>query len=376
MTGGTIVIKPKNVRFDLWKATVQIDPQHDKEVAKLQKMCDRYRKQIAEEQFSNPQKYRRAQKSLQRKQPLLDAALEARARISTPTGPWDLAPLLAYACAQEHSITTLASNGERVEIDKNTLFTSDPDLIAFQVTHLREYDIPAKKAIGHARLPIDLNDDEYIGEFTQVVYDRRFQVVAVQSTKHGPSAYTIAQLFNEIARQKGEPTILLGSFSPLLDPRASEKARAARVYKKITLKCSDAFYPSSGMEEHFAGSQRFVSPELSGYTMTLTISFKERNKTKTLNQDQIRRVIDQYQALLNDPLARPQSKDDLSVAVTYLNETTDSYTTAELFAPKMGFTVPVQVKQRQIVQSEYLYELVREAYHQLDGTLMDLCAKR
>lgn len=370
------MIKTKYVRFDLWKAAVQIDPQHDKKVAKLRKKCDGYARQMAENELSNSRKYRAALKNFEAAQSLLEAALETRARATTPLGAWDIAPLLNYARSQEPSITTLAGNGEQVEIDKSTVFTDDPDLIAFQVTHLREYDIPAKKAIGQDRRPIDLDDDEYIGEFTQVIYDTRFHVVAVQSTKHGPSAYTIAKLFNEIARRMGEPSIVIGSFSPLLDPRAIERARAARFYKKITLKCSDAFYPLMGMENHFAASRRFITPDLADYTMELTISFNERNKSKSLNQNEIRQVISDYQALMEDDASRPQSKNDLSVDVTYLNETTDTYTTAELFAPKLGFKTRVQVRQRQIIRSEELYDLVREDYHTLDGTLMDIFGTR
>ena len=195
--------KTKRVRFDFYDARRAISPAFDKKAQTIADKVLRYQNPTSWHQRQQFEKYTRKLNELQQQQR------------TARTGHWDVESLVQYACSDGIQITHRVYGGDLLEIDKTTYYHHEDDLVAFQVTTLRSHDIPAKKKPGQAREDVGLQDDEYLGEFTQVIYDTRFHTVAIQSTKHGAGYKAIESLLNEIDRQMHPERVEIGIFEPI-----------------------------------------------------------------------------------------------------------------------------------------------------------------
>ena len=356
--------KTKRVRFDFYAAQRVLDPNYDSEARSV---ADKVRKYLTNNSWFGKRQLEKYQKRLEE--------LNQLQRTSN-TGYWDIAALVEYACRSDIHITHPSSSSDLLEIDKTTYFNQDDDLLAFQVTTLRSHDIPAKKKPGQARKDFELDDDEYIGEFTQVIYDTRFHTVAIQSTKHGASVKSVESLLNEIDRLMHPNRVEIGCFQPIVDPEVIDRVSNARKFKKITLKCSERTYGLQGVADHFSQARSFLNSGIESYTMEVSIGFTGRSPEQTLSRDQVNAVISSFKAIQDDPLIDTNTKNDYGVDVTYYDDHNDKYVTVDLLVPKLHFFISVEMEARKVVQSDYMYELVIDAYKQVEGQLSHIMYHR
>ena len=54
------------------------------------------------------------------------------------------------------------------------------------------------KRIGRERENIDLQNDEFIGEFTQIIFDTRYNTIAIQSNRYGVGWNVVCKYLNYI----------------------------------------------------------------------------------------------------------------------------------------------------------------------------------
>lgn len=356
--------KTKRVRFDFYDARRAISPAFDK---KAQTIADKVLK------YQNPTKWYQRQRLEKYTQQLNDIQQQQR---TARTGVWDIAALVRYACRDDVQITHRVYGGDLLEIDKMTYYDHEDDLVAFQVTTLRSHDIPAKKKPGQAREDVGLEDDEYLGEFTQVIYDTRFHTVAIQSTKHGASYNAIESLLNEIDRQMHPNRVEIGTFDPVLNPDVIDRINASGRYKKLTVKCSDASYDHGDMPSHFSGVRDYLNPDVKSWTMELSIGISGTEPNQTLSRENVRQVVQSFQQIQANPMLDPRIKKEYEVDVTYFDEHADKYVTIDLLVPKLHFFVDVEMEARKVISSQYMYETVTEAYRANEGTLSHIMYHR
>ncbi len=356
--------KTKKVRFDFYDARCSVSPAFDRHAQKVAEKVRKYQDGKTRYQKSQYRKFAGELESI------------TQQRLAARTGYWNIAALVTYACQEGVQITYPLPSGDMLEIDKSTYYHEDENLVAFQVTTLRSHDIPAKKKPGRDRESLGLEDDEYIGEFTQVIYDRRFHTVAIQATKHGASYKAVEALLNEIDRKMRETRIEIGSFDPLINPDEIDRINASGRYKKFTVKCSEASHQLGVMPDHFAGAQRYLNADVTSWSMELTIAFTGADREQSLSPMQIQQAVQSFQAIQNDPTIDPRVKEQYGIDVTYYDERTEKFETVDLLIPKLHFFVYVRMEARKVIESQYMYDLVTEAYRGCEGRLSDIMRHR
>lgn len=109
---------------------------------------------------------------------------------------------------------------------------------------LRETNIPNKAKINSEAEPIPLEDDEYIGEDVNALYDEELYILVLQKNKYSLSFSVIEDYLNEIWKQDEDLDIFL---RPILPQDAFASIENKGTYRKLNVKFDNVRY------SHFAG---------------------------------------------------------------------------------------------------------------------------
>lgn len=99
---------------------------------------------------------------------------------------------------------------------------------------LRDFNLPTRARENAPSEPIDLDDDEYIGENVSAIYDEVNHVIMIQRNKYslGPSA--IEEYINSFANPNEEI-----NFRPIRMPNPVRKFQSAEFVRKLRIKFAD-----------------------------------------------------------------------------------------------------------------------------------------
>ncbi|MBP3656114.1 MAG: hypothetical protein J6K32_05385 [Clostridia bacterium] len=361
--------KKKYVRFSLYKAVLSLTDNHADKLLKADQ-------RIAELEAIAPQDFKSHHGlSLDKWRDHRRELAEAAARRQTT---WQLSQVIEAAQNGRIPEMVLKVNGEKIEMDRNAYFHKDssPHLYSFQIAKLRATGLPAKKKIDEAREDIPLAEDEYIGEFTEILLDTRYGVVIIQSNKYGVGVSAVQKYLNFLQKQyleiNRQPVnrYLVGELQPILDEGLTERALAADCYKKVRIRCSDVNKDGIIPEDsvHLSSVARIIG-EQTGVTLDVCLTVKREDAAGTLTARDVRSVARKYREFMAAPTTTDEDKKDARVEVTILNPQTNVLEAIDLLTPKVDFLVPIEVEERQPIGSEYLYDLTAEQYSRLDARL-------
>nr|WP_245671853.1 DUF6731 family protein [Desulfuribacillus stibiiarsenatis] len=100
---------------------------------------------------------------------------------------------------------------------------------------LRDTNIPSRAKANEKVEPIELEDDEYIGEEVSALYDENHHILMLQRNKYSLGPQGIEEYLN-LVWDKEDETIYLRAICP---PDAIELARKASEYRRINLRLAD-----------------------------------------------------------------------------------------------------------------------------------------
>lgn len=113
---------------------------------------------------------------------------------------WDATKVFDYYIKNNTQKTNIDIGDEVVEIEPNTLLKNG-SVYFFQLSNLRNDLVPAKKKLGQAKKELDLDDDEYIGEFTGIIYDSSNYAFMIQTNKYGVGIKQITEYLKKLREQ-------------------------------------------------------------------------------------------------------------------------------------------------------------------------------
>lgn len=87
---------------------------------------------------------------------------------------WNMKDFVEFILNNKHSkLNTAVPLGDEIaDLEWDTAkfdVATDKNLYYFQLSKNRSKDIPSKKKLNHEKIPLELEDDEYIGEFNLIV---------------------------------------------------------------------------------------------------------------------------------------------------------------------------------------------------------------
>lgn len=271
---------------------------------------------------------------------------------------WELADVIRDVMTGKIENKVISVYGEKIELDKNSFYERENGrILAFQFTKLRADGIPAKKKIGKKRSDIVLDEDEYIGEFTEVVFDTVLNVFAIQVNKYGVGARAIASYMNSLYKEyRGEEwgKYIIGEMEAILDPDLITVAMQAHAYKRVHLRCSDvnkdAIIPEDSTTWY---GVKNVIGEKTGVVVELTMSIKNTDPRDDNMKKDIVALAEQYHKFINDAGTSKDEAKESKLELTIVNEA-DQSEVVDFMIPKKNFIVSMQVQERVPVGSEYM----------------------
>lgn len=118
---------------------------------------------------------------------------------------------------------------------ENAYWDTELEFSFLHFCRLRDTNIPSKAKSNDKVIPLELEDDEYIGEEVSALYDESNHTLMLQRNKYSLGPSGIEDYLNLVWNKDGE-TIYL---RPICPPDAMELARNASEYRKINLRFAD-----------------------------------------------------------------------------------------------------------------------------------------
>lgn len=274
---------------------------------------------------------------------------------------WDMSDFLDYLMVNRREISTTVDIGtEYSEVEKDSYhYDERRDLYSFQLSKLRETNIPSKKKFGEIKEDILLDQDEYIGEFNSIVFDNTYKALIMQSNLYGLSVaqteHVLTQLrFKYLDRMgRTEEVPLVVKLNPIIDNSKVQKVIESDYFKKIRLKGSDFMMDAALDDDSLLTDAKKLLHQSSGLNIDITISLGRTERTSSLNQEYVQSAIRRFESI-------GESKPKMEVTALYDEEA--DVETINLIEPRMTVRVSVDVAPRQTVGHEYLYQTFLEIF--------------
>lgn len=294
--------------------------------------------------------------------------------LDAPT--WDMISWLDYIETHAETRWHYDLGGELAELEPGSIITRNVSTKGFQLSKLRETNIPAIKRLGEIKRDIMLEDDEYIGEFVTCLYDRGLGMLAVQSNRYGLTTNQIEELltnfrlsyFNRVNNNQETENPQIVKLRPILDVNGMNAALEAEVIRKIKLRATD-FMGDNGLDnEPLLGSARRCLGTFAAASVEITISVGQ-SRTETLDVESARRAI----RLFND--YRCENPNAFNCEVTKKDTIDTAVDTINLITPRMTDIVSADIEPRTSIAHGYLFQLIYEKFDNRRGVFAQLLTR-
>lgn len=275
---------------------------------------------------------------------------------------YDMTAMLDYISIRRNLIEGVVNVGEYIaEFDRDTfIFDPQNNLYSFQISKLRETNIPSIKRIGNPKEDLNLNHDEYIGEFVTVVYDPNYYTVSLQSNLYSLNADQVEYFLTELRMRylaeigQQDEIALKVVLNPVIDPGRVNMIENADIYRKIVIKGSDISADALAR----TGTLNEVSELIGraqGINFELTLSIGQAPKEESLDNETIQEIIAGFrniEVIEERPKVEVTGREDIESPLEIVN----------LLAPKLTNKISLVVENRRGIGFEYIHDMFVEAY--------------
>ncbi len=280
---------------------------------------------------------------------------------------FDMEPLLLSIKDNSFSKnTTLLINEDNVEFEPKTISEKIHESYYFQLSKLRVTDIPSKKKIGKIREEIMLADDEFIGEFTSIIYDTKISGFMIQSNKYGLSLAHLEKYFSELRinynafKEKEEDDYFI-KFYPIIDPNKLKNLPKSKYFRKLTIKGSSLSLDNFKTPNIFNVNKVLQDSGSNRFEFSISSDF---SKDSSLDIGFIKNFIKDYTALknVNKPIVEITRKETDDSNVELIN----------FIEPRFFDTISLKVKARETIGHEYMKSKMFEKYNNTQSKIWSL----
>lgn len=273
---------------------------------------------------------------------------------------WDMKEFFEFILNHNHNdLNTAVPLGDEIaDLEWNTADIDEKNELYYcQLSKNRSKDIPSKKKLNHDKVPLELEDDEYIGEFNLIVYDARYNLLIVQSNFFGLTVKQISTTLSILRQrikdamgksEKDNPKGII--LEPLIDPSEISKIKKHKIYRRIIVKGSDYnFAAADDYKESPLNKAINYLRKIGGVNFNIELSMSRSAKNRSLNADQVRKIIDE---VLN---IRKNDTADVAMSIASKANEEDPVDVVNLIEPRLTSEIVIKVENRATIGSEYIY---------------------
>ncbi|MGL5580517.1 MAG: DUF6731 family protein [Cetobacterium sp.] len=284
---------------------------------------------------------------------------------------WDASEVFDYYIKNTDQRTHIDIGDEIVEIEPNSLLKAEK-IYFFQLSNLRNDLIPAKKTLGQVKKELDLDDDEYIGEFTGIVYDSSNHTFMIQTNKYGVGIKQITEYLKKL-REKCIKTIKIEEefeeelkkeleLNFVIDETKVNNIQNSKEIRKITFKsCSSVLATIEGINKKKSKENKTLSELQRMVESTGNIKF-EIVMSADLEEPEDKRGSNLINKL-NDLIQMCKLKKDktnklenekLGLEVVRKEKEDSKVELVDFFAPKLIEYINISIEPKKSIGTDYL----------------------
>ena len=245
---------------------------------------------------------------------------------------------------------TIPYKDEKARLDRMK-FNKEYEYWHLEFLKLRETNIPNKAKINSVAEPISLDEDEYIGENVNALYDDEINILALQRNKFSLSVSAIEYYINEIWKKDEGVEIYL---RPILPQSAYELIKKKGAYRKIEVRFNDVRHSSfadsakSPLKNVFNSIKEY---RCIGAEVSLSMG---HFRNDYLDGATVNETIDDIYA----------NKDVFSRAeIHYKDDIDDTIEILDLFADKWHDFIFILIEKRESIISGYVFSEMAKKYN-------------
>ncbi|KUF29975.1 DUF6731 family protein [Lysinibacillus sp. F5] len=276
--------------------------------------------------------------------------------------PWDMRPLLDFLSVRRNVIQGDVNVGNYVaELDRESvLYDVRNGLYSFQVSKLRENNIPSIKSIGTPRVDITLEENQYIGEFVTTVFDPTYFTVGFQSNLYSLNVNQIEVYLTHLRRRfndiqgNADQVELKVELRPIIDNTKIRKIRDSEIFRKITIKGADYVADALAAQGTLNQVSELVG-QARGVRFEVTLSIGQAPKAESLDNDTIQEIIRGFMNIPNEndkPKIEIAAREDIDSPLEVVN----------LLEPRLTNIVSFEIENRQVIGHEMIHNNFVEEY--------------
>ena len=273
---------------------------------------------------------------------------------------WDMKEFFEFILGHKHSdLNTAVPLGDEIaDLEWDTVhFDEKNNLYYCQLSKNRSKDIPSKKKLNHNKVPLELEDDEYIGEFNLLVYDAQYDLLIVQSNFFGLTVKQIATTLSILRQrikdainksEKNKPKGIV--LEPLIDPSEIARIKRHNIYRRIVVKGSDYNFAAADDYKELPLNKAIANlSKIGGLNFNIELSMSRSARNKSIDVKQVREIIDE---VLN---IRENDTVDVAMSIASKANEEEPVDVVNLIEPRLTSEISIEVENRTTIGSEYIY---------------------
>lgn len=285
---------------------------------------------------------------------------------------WTMKEFVEFFLNHKHKdMNTAVPLGDEIaDMEWNTAKYDDKnDIYYFQLSKNRSKNIPSKKKLNHDKVPLELDEDEYISEFILLVYDARYNILIVQSNYYSLSTSQV-QIALSILRQRvkdfnkeSERDNPRGVYlKPLIDSAMIKKVKKNTIYRRIAIKGADFNMAASDEFKNNSVNKAITAlKEMNGVSFNIELSMSREKKGKSLDKETVRELMDEV-------TEANSAGTNVSMSVTSRAQENAALETINLIEPRLTSAIEVVAPDRSTIAAESLYTNFCEQNYLVEGS--------
>lgn len=275
--------------------------------------------------------------------------------------PWDMTEILDYLVVQRNILNCVINVGEYIaDFERETLiYDQRANLYSFQLGKMRATGIPSLKRMGQPKEDLQLNDDEYIGEFVTIIFDPTVCSIAVQSNKYSLNVNQVSMYLTELRRQynslisRVDAVPMKVNLAAILDTDRVRTIGNADIFRKITIKGTDVMLDALAQNGVLGEVSELVG-RAEGLNFEVSISLGRAPRCESLDADVVQEIIEGFNQIDENqkPKIEITAREDEDAALEVVN----------LMAPTLSNFVVLYVEERRGIGHQYIHDKFVENY--------------
>lgn len=270
---------------------------------------------------------------------------------------WRMTNFLEFLLNHKNEIDSSVILGDEVADFEweDQQFDEKRNLYWFRISKNRYNNIPALKYLNQPGKPIELDEDEFVGEFSIFVFDPRSGALVIQSNFYGlttkQSELALTELRQRYFTSLGtpEPEVGVVSLAPIPDESAYHRALNNEIVRRINVKASEvSLLDDENITSDTLHKAVGVAGDVGGISFDLTVSMSTAPKNDSLKKNQVNQIIQDIRYLSR------QGK-DVSMKVTSREDDEHTIETIDLLSPRLKSSMIIEFANRETPGAEFIY---------------------